>query len=177
MKQAHEVIIFADVAFAYSKEQRALTQINRQIRQEARSYILDHGKFWVDSANALRMLDIDEYITGKYIRKLVVDLRHQDIDWDTVTELGCSLYDLCTKGRLNHVIICSLYERRWISELYVRPNLIVEYLRTLLNSDDVGREVTVEEDFQHTGFIGIDRSEADDGPVSDWDTDSESDSD
>ena len=59
----------------------------------------------------------------------------------------------------------------------MRPNLIVEYLRTLLNSDDVGREVTVEEDFQHTGFIGIDRSEADDGPVYDWDTDSESDSD
>lgn len=145
------------VGFFYSQEHRALIQINRQIRHEALSYILDHGKFWIRSLDP-ELFEIDMSNTQNCFRKLVIDLRHQEscIDRDTMLQLGISLGELCTHGRLDHIVIYSLHQTtsRETSGGYPHPVLIVEYLRAVLNSDIVRREVSVKEDFEHTGIIG-----------------------
>ncbi|OSS49624.1 hypothetical protein B5807_05888 [Epicoccum nigrum] len=76
-----EDLASANVDFIYSQEHQALSQINRQIRQEARSYILDHCIFLVDYKDLIGY-GIHMGDARDCFRNLAVDLRHLDANID-----------------------------------------------------------------------------------------------
>ena len=76
-------------------------------------------------------------------------------NWHSVEVLGRTLTRLCTEGRLDRIVLYSLDEdrSRLVFEECAPAGLIVKRLREVLHSDLVGREVSVEEDFERTEAV------------------------
>lgn len=158
-----------------------LFQINRQIRQEAHSYILDHCSFWVNHRDLIRYGITSE--ADEYFRNLVIDDSETQScrNRENLRKVGDCLGTLCTEGRLDLIVVFDSVDvdtPKWTMKQYVYPgrSTIAEYLRVMLHSDMVGREISVETDRAWTGIpkwhCGSD-SDSDSDPDSDCESDSE----
>ena len=171
---AHECYVFSeedlksvDVVWVYTEEHMALFQINSQIRGEAHSYILDHCSFWIDQEDLVKYrVKTDEHVR---LRNLVIDMTNgSSTSSRDYRRIGDSLGTLCTEGRLENIVVFEEVDvdtPNWVMLEYVYPGRfsLAEYLRVTLHSGMVGREVSVETDWEWTG-------------VPKWESDSDSDS-
>jgi hypothetical protein len=145
------------------------------------SYSLDHCSFWVDYRDLIRYGITSE--ADEYFRTLVIDdsKTASGSTPDNLRKIGDCLGTLCTEGRLDHIVVFESVDvdtPKWTLKQYVYAgrSTTAEYLRVTLHSGMVGREVSIETDWEWTGIpkwhCGSD-SDSDSDPDSDGESEYE----
>ena len=146
---------YMSVFIVYSDEFRHILEVSRQLQSELWSYLVDHNTFDIDWWHledfVQRFESYDEYtkpyLKSSRIKSLVIDVSDmmaESIESDAEFFAKC-LRPLCRDGRLQNIEIQS--RRRFRGKGYewcIRPDEILEGLRSKLDFGSVGKDVVVE---------------------------------